>query len=221
MGFLDLSGVGGVGGVDLSGIGIGGGGGGVVLGGGGGGDVSAGGGAGATSVPCFLEGTKINITPDIEVPIEQLSAGQFIITGSGNKCIRWIAKRYISHEELLFFQNCLPILFETSSLEDQIPSEPLFLSANHYVLHKGRLVTASSLVNQKSIKRAPLEKFKSGLCYYHIELDSEELIYSHGVQSSSFLEWANTFIFDNLDERPSDLMRFKPDQIKNELEKVF
>ena len=155
------------------------------------------------------------------IPIEKLLPGQFIITGSGSKCIKWIAKKFISYEELIFFENCLPIRFDTSSLEDQIPKEPLFVSGNHFILHKGQLVTASSLINNSSIKRAPLDEFKSGLFYYHIELESEELIYSHGVQSSSFLEWANAFIFDNLDERPKDLMRFKPEQIKHDLDKIF
>lgn len=197
MAFLDYSG-GGFGGFDLSGLG---------------------GGGGGAAVPCFLKGTKINVNKNISIPIEKLEAGQYIITEDGEKCVRWIAHVFMNYEELLFFPEHLPVVFESGSLTGNSPTEKLITSPNHFLLVNGTLVTAKSLINGKNINRDKLENYENGLTYYHIEFDSVMLTLSHGVFTSSYYDCGNVFLFDNAHERPLDLVSKNSSDLVSELEK--
>ena len=175
-------------------------------------------GGGGAAIPCFLKGTKIQIDQSISAPVEHLEAGQFILTADGYKCLRWLAHVFMSYEELLFFPEHLPIVFELYSLTSNTPNEQLILSPNHFLLVDSKLVSAGSLVNGNGIFQDNIENYTRGLSYYHLEFDSEVFVFSHGVKSTSFLDIGNSSLFDNVEERPLDLASLRSSDLLTALE---
>ncbi|WP_370212040.1 Hint domain-containing protein [Roseovarius sp.] len=138
------------------------------------------------SVPCFVTGTRI-LTPDGEVPIETLRAGDLVITRDrGPQPIRWIGQRRVEAKG-----NFAPIHIAENALGKH---RAIRLSPLHRVLIRDAraelyfgeaevLVAARDLVNDHSIR--PVE---GGMVeYVHMLFDQHEVVYSEGLQTESFL----------------------------------
>lgn len=151
-----------------------------------------------TAAPvCFMAGTHI-ATPQGEVRIETLSAGDMVVTSDGKTApVRWIGictvvRRFADP------MRALPICVRAGALGDESPTRDLFLSPDHAILLGGRLIHAGALVNGASIFRdtSAAETFK----YYHIELDDHSLILANGVVAETFVDNVTRMRFDNWEE---------------------
>jgi hypothetical protein len=151
-------------------------------------------------VLCLVSGTMI-ATPDGERAVETLSAGDLVMTASGAaKPVRWLGQstrsRAFADPTRVF-----PIRIKAGALGERLPVRDLLVSPGHAVLIDGVLVQAAALVNGKSVVRetAMPETFT----YYHVELDSHDLLVAEGVATESFLMGVEDIGFDNLATRPA------------------
>ena len=134
---------------------------------------------------CFALGTWIT-TPNGQVPIEELAAGDMVVTmDHGPQPIRWISssKRHA-------IGDMAPILIRKGALGNTrdlrvSPQHRMLLSGWHAEVLFGErevLATAKSLVNDHSILREEGGEVE----YFHMLFDSHEIVYAEGAPSESF-----------------------------------
>ena len=137
------------------------------------------------NLPCFAQGTWIT-TPNGQVPIEELAAGDMVVTmDHGPQPIRWIgsSKRPATG-------NMAPILIRKGALGNTrdlrvSPQHRMLLSGWHAEVLFGErevLATAKSLVNDHSILREEGDEVE----YFHMLFDTHEIVYAEGAPSESF-----------------------------------
>lgn len=147
---------------------------------------------------CFLAGTNIR-TPTGERSVETLQAGDFVLTADGtSKPVRWIGTTVTAR---LFADpvHMMPVRIKAGALADNVPSRDLLVSPGHAIMVEGLLVHAGALVNGASIVREtdmPLL-----FSYYHVELDSHDLLVAENTPAESFLEAVSDIRLDNFPER--------------------
>ncbi|WP_096785656.1 Hint domain-containing protein [Rhodobacter sp. CZR27] len=144
-------------------------------------------------VACFTPGALI-ATPKGEVPVEQLVAGDRVITrDNGIQQIRWTSSRKVDHGILVANPHLKPILIGQGSLGGGLPERDLIVSPNHRML-VGRdrtqlhfdepeaLVAAKHLVGPRGIR----ELESGGVTYIHFMFDRHEVVLANGAWTESF-----------------------------------
>ena len=151
----------------------------------------------ATNAPCYCTGTRI-LTDRGEVSVEDLSIGDVAVTASGqHRPIRWIGTR----SYLGCFANAnpavLPVCVTAGALADGVPARDLWVSPDHALFLDGVLIPAERLVNGASITKA--ERIES-VTYWHVELDSHDVLLTEGAPAESFVDDGGRAIFHNAAE---------------------
>ena len=142
-------------------------------------------------VHCLLKGTKIS-TPSGNRPVQELQIGDEVHTLSGPKAIKWIGHNKFTKEEGRPWQHSvMPIRVARFAIDDHIPYRDLYLSPLHCVFFNEALIPVMYLVNEASIAQGTPSAM-SALEYYHIELDTHEVIYAEGALVESFLTMVRT-----------------------------
>jgi O-antigen biosynthesis protein len=149
------------------------------------------------NTPCYCPGTLI-ATPRGEVAIEDLAIGDEVVTASGQeRSIRWIGRRSYSGRFALGQKHILPICIKAGALKDNIPRRDLWISPHHAMYLKGTLIEARDLVNEVSIFQAQhVEKIE----YFHIELDSHDVILAEGALAETFVDDDSRCMFHNVQQ---------------------
>lgn len=151
----------------------------------------------ASDLNCFCEGTLINC-PDGERPVEELQAGDVLVTAEGEKTtIKWVGQQHVN-TQLLHPTRINPVFISKGALGDKLPERDLLLSQDHAVAIDGTLYNAGALVNGETIYQVS-EMPKEGFTYYHIETGEHELLVAEGVAAESFIDYAGRDGFDNAD----------------------
>jgi hypothetical protein len=135
-------------------------------------------------VACFCPGTRIS-TPDGYTLVENLAIGDLVTTASaGAQKIKWIGRRSYAAP---FCNNSrtLPIRIARHALGKNLPSRTLHLSPGHALAIDGQLVHAGRLVNGASITQKASAKLVE---YYHIELETHEVIFAENLPVESFMD---------------------------------
>jgi hypothetical protein len=146
---------------------------------------------------CFCKGTLI-LTDRGEVPVEALRAGDLVVTRSGNRRpIRWIGRRTFSGIFAAGKLGILPVRIRANALAEGVPRRDLLVSPQHAILVDHVLVPAGSLLNGQSIVQ--VESVES-VIYYHVELDSHDVILAEGAPLESFVDDDSRAMFDNTAE---------------------
>src|SRR5208282_4623992 len=83
------------------------------------------------------------------------------------------------------------------ALDDNVPKHDLWISPNHAMYLDGMLIEAKDLVNGASIIQA--ESVES-IEYFHVELDTHDVIIAEGALAESFIDDDNRFMFHNAHE---------------------
>jgi glycosyltransferase involved in cell wall biosynthesis len=149
----------------------------------------------STDAPaCYLRGTRI-ATVQGEVAIEDLAVGDLLVTASGAlRPLKWIGRRSYTGWLAAGNADVWPICFAPGSLADGVPSRELRVSPEHAMWLDGVLVPAALLVNGSSIvKSAALDDVQ----YYHLELDTHDIILAEGAPAESFVDDDSRGIFHN------------------------
>jgi autotransporter passenger strand-loop-strand repeat protein len=150
-----------------------------------------------SAVACYCRGTLI-LTDRGEVAVEDLAIGDPVVTRSGAaRPIKWIGKRSYSGRFALGQKHILPICIKAGALDDGLPRRDLWISPHHAMYLDGVLIESQELVNSVSIVQAEhVEKVE----YFHIELDSHDVIVAEGALSESFVDDHSRGMFHNAHE---------------------
>jgi hypothetical protein len=141
---------------------------------------------------CFLRGTRI-ATPYGEVAVEDLRAGDLVLTlNHGRSPIRWIGRRVLDPMMIDRPRDAWPIRIRRGALTDNVPHRDLFVSPDHCLLVQDVLVPAKLLVNGTTIVQ---EQLREPFEYFHIELESHDIVLAEGMLSESYLDLGNRHMF--------------------------
>ena len=146
------------------------------------------------ALPCYCRGTSI-LTDRGEVAVEDLRIGDRVATVFGGfRPIKWIGRRAYAGRFLLGRKDMLPVCFKAGSLGDNLPARDLFVSPLHAMYLEKVLIPASALIDGVAITQAVR---RDSVEYFHIELDSHDVIFAEGAPSETFLDDDSRNIFQN------------------------
>jgi ELWxxDGT repeat protein len=151
------------------------------------------------NAPCYCRGTLI-ATKHGQNTVETLRIGDEVTTMSGAvRPIKWIGRRSYGGRFIMGRMDILPICIKAGALGGNMPERDLWISPNHAMYFEdeargGELIEAKDLVNGVSIVQArPVEKVE----YFHIELDSHDVIIAEGALSETFIDDDSRGMFHN------------------------
>jgi hypothetical protein len=136
---------------------------------------------------CLLKGTKIS-TPSGDRLVQELQIGDEVQTLSGRKTIKWIGySKYTKEEGGAWQDSVMPIRVARLAIDDHSPHSDLYLSPLHCIFFNEALIPVKYLINGTSVAQgAPSDM--SAIEYYHIELDTHEVLYAEGALVESFID---------------------------------
>jgi len=140
-----------------------------------------------TDAICYTRGTRI-LTPTGEVPVEQLSIGDSVMTRFGGiQKIRWIGHQKYDWRFIRHNADKIPVRIAQGALGEHMPARTLAVSAGHSLLLGEILVLARDLVNGVTIRQEFNPTRDTGILeYYQIELKTHDCIIAEGC-------WAETY----------------------------
>ena len=145
-------------------------------------------------VPRFTAGTMI-MTRKGEIAVEDLRVGDDVLTvDNGFRPIRWIGSRKLSARQLQLAPQLRPIRIEIGALGNGLPLRPLEVSPQHRCLIRSEiayhmvgarevLAAAKHLLSAEGVSVVETD---APFTYFHILLDSHELLISNGAATESF-----------------------------------
>jgi hypothetical protein len=146
------------------------------------------------SVACLMAGTQIK-TPTGHSAIEDLNIDDLVeVYGRSPMKIKWIGIRNYYTKDVYKNPALRPIRIKAHSIQYNMPSLDLLISSKHAILINENLVPAECLLNGKFIYR---DYSEDNLQYYHIELDTHEIIYANELLVESYIDHNNRTGFDN------------------------
>ncbi|MBI1494494.1 Hint domain-containing protein [Halocynthiibacter styelae] len=148
----------------------------------------------ARGLVCFVGGTMIE-TDKGEIAIENLRPGDMIATlDQGFQPLRWIGTRHISADTMARTPAFRPVCIQAGALGHNMPTHDLYLSPQHNVLIRSRivericeaeeiLIPCLKLAGQPGVERPDTE---GSITYYHLLFDAHHIIRSAGAWTESF-----------------------------------
>ena len=149
--------------------------------------------------PCFCRGTHI-ATPEGEALVETLRAGDLVTTLAGTRRrLRWVGfgrtlvtPRHRDHASV--------VVVRRDALADGVPHRDLYVTHGHSFYFEGVLIPAAELVNHRSIAWVEDAQVVE---YYHLELDSHDVILAEGAAAETYRDDDNSQHFHNAATRPT------------------
>ncbi|MFO1110047.1 MAG: Hint domain-containing protein [Bradyrhizobium sp.] len=154
----------------------------------------------SAGIRCFARGTPI-LTTNGEVAVEHLAIGSEIVTANGPKPVKWIGRQTLRRNPSAGWHPCaLPVCISRGAIDEGTPSRDVFLSQDHSLFVDGVLIPARHLVNGQSIRFDESSLASEALEYFHVELETHEVIYASGLPVESFLYAGGVVGWDNIGE---------------------
>lgn len=142
---------------------------------------------------CFLEGTRL-LGLHRDIAVEDMEVGDRLITDSGAmRPVRWVGKRSIDTDRHPHPESVWPIRIGKGAIAEGLPERPLYLSPDHALYLDGHLIPAKALVNGRSI----VQERRRHITYYHIELETHDVLLAESLPVESYLETGNRNFFEN------------------------
>ncbi|MGH8811398.1 MAG: Hint domain-containing protein [Advenella sp.] len=142
---------------------------------------------GTMTYACYLKGTHI-ATPDGEVKVETLKAGDQVLTASGSiATVKWLGFRKLNRDRIPADAQlrAAPIRIAKGALAENIPHRDLTVSPGHRFNFDGALIPALSLVNGLTITQDFTVKHYE---YFHVELEHFDMLLAEGAAAESYLD---------------------------------
>jgi hypothetical protein len=157
-------------------------------------------GQGYAGVRCFGQGTLV-LTNDGEVPIDALTVGVPVITLNGAFPIKWIGRKTLKRNgSETWHPAAVPVRVSRFAIDDHTPRRDLYLSEEHALFIDGALIPVKHLVNGRSIVFDNSSHLSETLVYYHVELDTHQVMFAEGAPTETFLYTGGTIAWDNFGE---------------------
>jgi T5SS/PEP-CTERM-associated repeat protein len=145
------------------------------------------------NVVCFAAGTAI-ATPDGDVPVERLSAGDRVLTLNGEaRAIIWIGTGKVLATRGRR-NAATPVIVRKGALADNVPHRDLHVTKGHSFHFDGVLVPIEFLVNHRSIL---WDDRAQEVTIYHIELATHDVLLANGAPAESYRDDGNRWLFQN------------------------
>jgi len=142
---------------------------------------------------CYAKGTRI-LTEDGEVPVEDLTVGQFVINASGELVpIKWIGRRRVDCRRHPAPHKARPVRIGAGSLGPELPKRDLVVSPQHAIFVNNVLIPAKYLINGLNVTQDRVDAVE----YYHVELPRHDLLIAEGLPAESYLENNDRDMFEN------------------------
>jgi hypothetical protein len=148
---------------------------------------------GTTGPLCFCAGTSI-ATPDGDVPVERLSAGDLVLTRNGGaQPIVWIGAGKVLATRLRR-SAATPVIVRKSALADNVPHHDLRVTKAHAFYLDEVLIPVEFLVNHRSII---WDDRAQEVSLYHVELARHDILLANGAPAESYRDDGNRWLFQN------------------------
>ena len=153
------------------------------------------------SIACYVTGTQIRTSRGgqiADIAVEALRVGDLVVTASGaHRPVRWLGHQTYRPKGAMRPRSLWPVRVAAGAFGDEKPSSDLLLSPGHSVclgLIDEVLVPIQELVNGSTIAYAEVNE----VTYWHVELESHDLLIANGLAAESFLEMGNNrTLFEN------------------------
>jgi hypothetical protein len=152
------------------------------------------GGADVTLAPiCYLPGTLI-ATPEGEIEVERLAAGDRVLTLSGAvRPIVWVGTgRVLATRGRR--SAATPVIVRKGALGDNVPHADLRVTKAHALYIDGILVPVEFLVNHRTIL---WDDHAQEVTIYHVELETHDVLVANGAPAESYRDDGNRWLFQN------------------------
>ena len=154
---------------------------------------------GTDIVVCFASGTRIRTASQqggvSERPVEALAIGDLVVTSGGeHRPIRWLGQRTIECGRHPRPHEVMPVRIAAHAFGEDRPMRDLVVSPGHSIavdLLGEVLIPASALINGSTIVQESAER----VTYWHVELESHDVILAEGLPAESYLEMGNRDFF--------------------------
>ena len=147
-----------------------------------------------TVAVCFVSGTSI-LTTKGEVAVENLCVGDLAVTASGkSRPIRWLGRRTIDCRNHFRPHEVMPVCIAAHSFGEHRPARDLLVSPGHSIcvdIVGEVLIPAMALINGTTI----VQKEVDHVTYWHVELDSHDILVAENMPAESYLEMGNRAFF--------------------------
>jgi len=145
------------------------------------------------NVVCYVRGTRF-ATPDGAVTIEDLRAGDFVLTARGAPApVVWIGRRHIDCRRHPQPWQVQPVRIQAHAFGPGQPNRDLLVSPRHGIFFAGVLMPARLLLNGSTVTQLDLD----AVDYWHIELPRHDLLLAEGLAAESYLDTGDRHLFDN------------------------
>ncbi|OJY65292.1 MAG: hypothetical protein BGP12_19035 [Rhodospirillales bacterium 70-18] len=148
---------------------------------------------------CYAAGTRI-ATPDGEVAVEHLRAGDLVSTADGGaRPVRWLGWRSIDCAAHPRPADVLPVRVRAGAVLPGLPARDLVLSPDHALALDGVLIPVRYLLNGATVAQEPAGR----ISYYHVELAGpdgaavHDVLLAEGLPAESYLDTGNRAAFAN------------------------
>jgi hypothetical protein len=157
-----------------------------------------------SAIACFCTGTLI-LTPDGERAVESLRIGDRVRTAmnheaqAGNPAkappgnVVWIGHRHTDCAGHPRPRDVWPIRIRAHAFGCGTPQRDLLLSPDHAVFVEGVLIPVRHLINNATIVQEEVRE----VTYWHVEMDSHDVILADGLPCESYLDTGNRGHFEN------------------------
>jgi collagen type I alpha len=137
----------------------------------------------ALVLACYVEGTLIG-TPEGPMPIEDLAVGDRVLTFAGPaRAIVWLGRCVVDCRNHPQPRRVWPVRVAPHAFGPGMPTRSLFLSPDHAVFVDEVLIPVRYLIDGYAIRQVE----RTVVTYWHLELDSHDVVLAEGLPAESFL----------------------------------
>ena len=142
---------------------------------------------------CYCTETLIR-TARGDVAVEHLAIGDLVVTASGaHRPIRWLGHRDTDCARHSQPRKVWPVRVAAGALGAGLPYADLWLSPGHALCLDDVLIPVRCLVQGEAVMQVE----RDSVTYWHVELDSHDILIANGVPAESYLDTGNRCAFDN------------------------
>lgn len=143
---------------------------------------------------CFAGGTGI-ATPAGERLVDNLRAGDIVMTRTGPRPIRWIGKRRVGREEMARNPKLRPVCIARGALGAGLPDRDLWVSRQHRMVTTSRVArrmfgqpeTLVAAIKLAGLPGIAVDETIDSAIYYHLLFDRHKILFANGAPCESLL----------------------------------